>query len=102
VNRIADETINTGIAKKVLGAMWTGEGHPDTIIEAQDLKQISDEAVLQPIVNAVVAANAKAVAEYKGGKEKALQSLVGQIMAKTKGKANPRKVNELLEKAVRG
>ena len=102
VNRIADETINTGIAKKVLGAMWAGEGHPDAVIEAQDLKQISDEAVLQPIVDAVVAAGAKAVAEYKAGKEKALQSLVGQIMAKTKGKANPRKVNELLEKAIRG
>ncbi len=101
VNRIADETINIGIGKKVLGAMWAGEGHPDTIIEAQDLKQISDEAVLQPIVDAVVAAGTKAVAEYQAGKEKALQSLVGQIMAKTKGKANPRKVNELLEKAVR-
>lgn len=101
VNRIADETINIGIGKKVLAAMWAGEGHPDAVIEAQDLKQISDEAVLQPIVDGVVAAGAKAVAEYRAGKEKALQSLVGQIMGKTKGKANPRKVNELLDKAVR-
>lgn len=99
-DRIADETINIGIGKKVLGAMWAGEGHPDSIIEAQDLKQISDETVLQPIVDTVVAGGAKAVAEYKAGKEKALQSLVGQIMAKTKGKANPRKVNELLEKTI--
>jgi len=100
VNRVADETINIGIAKRVLGALWAGEGHPDAVIEAQDLKQISDEAVLEPIVAAVVAEGAKAVAEYRAGKEKALQSLVGQVMARTKGKANPRKVNELLEKAV--
>lgn len=99
--RIADETIHMGIGKKVLAAMWAGEGHPDAIIAAQDLKQISDEALLEPLVAEAVAANPKAVAEYRGGKEKALQSLVGQVMARTKGKANPRKVNELLEKAVR-
>lgn len=100
VSRVADETINIGIAKRVLGAMWAGEGHPDAVIAAQDLKQISDEAVLGPVVAAVVSEGAKAVAEYHAGKEKALQSLVGQVMARTKGKANPRKVNELLEKAV--
>lgn len=101
VNRISDETINVGIGKKVLGAMWAGEGHPDKVIAAQDLKQISDEAVLAPIVEEVVLAGAKAVAEYRAGKEKALQSLVGQIMAKTKGKANPRKVNDLLEQCLK-
>lgn len=100
VNRIEDETIHMGIGKKVLTAMWAGGGTPDDIIETQDLKQISDEAVLLPIVEEVVLNHEKAVSEYLQGKEKALQSLVGQIMAKTKGKANPRKVNALLEMAV--
>lgn len=101
VDRISDETIHMGISKKVLSAMWAGEGHPDDIIAARDLKQISEESILLPVIMDVLLGNAKAVEEYRGGKEKALQSLIGKIMANTKGKANPRKVNELLEKAVK-
>ncbi|SCZ79672.1 Asp-tRNA(Asn)/Glu-tRNA(Gln) amidotransferase subunit GatB [Acidaminobacter hydrogenoformans] len=100
VNRIEDETIHMGIGKKVLGVMWSGGDHPDAIIEAQDLRQISDLILLQSIVDEVAASNLKAVTEYKEGKEKAFQSLVGQVMARTKGKANPRLVGELLEKAI--
>jgi len=100
-HRIADETINVGIAKKVLAGMWNGEGTPDAIIEAQDLKQISDESVLQVLVDESVKANPKSVEDFKAGKERALQALIGQVMGKTKGKANPRKVAEMVESAVK-
>jgi len=101
VNRIEDGTIHMGIGKKVLSFMWTVGGHPDMIINAQDLKQISDPEFLKPVVTEVVEANWKAVLEFLDGKDKAFQSLVGQVMAKTKGKANPKLVTELLESAIR-
>lgn len=96
VHLIADETINMGTGRKVLAAVWSGEGEPATIVQRDDLKQISDSAILKPIIQQVVTANQQAVADFKKGKEKAYQSLVGQIMARTKGKANPRLVNEWL------
>jgi len=101
VNRIEDETIHMGIGKKVISAMWAGGGHPDAIIEAQDLKQIGDAKVLRVVIDEVVEANAKAVMEYRDGKDKAFQSLIGQVMAKTKGKANPRLVHDLLENQIK-
>ena len=101
VNRVEDETIHMGIGKKVLGIMWSSGAHPDVIIEAQALRQISDLNYLESIVGEVVASSSKAVSEYKEGKEKAFQSLVGQVMARTKGKANPRLVGELLMKALK-
>jgi aspartyl-tRNA(Asn)/glutamyl-tRNA(Gln) amidotransferase subunit B len=97
VNLIDDETINVGIGKKVLGLMWTSLEDPLKIIEAHDLKQISDPKILMPLIEDVLKKSTKAVADYKAGKEKALLSIVGQIMASTKGKANPRVVNELIE-----
>lgn len=102
VNRIEDETIHLGIGKKVLSAMWQGGGHPDQIIDAQDLRQINDAALLEPVIREVLSQNDTAAQQYRAGKEKAFQALVGQVMAKTKGKANPKQVHELLERTLKG
>jgi aspartyl-tRNA(Asn)/glutamyl-tRNA(Gln) amidotransferase subunit B len=100
--RIHDGTISGKIAKEVFDAMWAGEGDPDAIIEQRGLKQISDSGALEAIVAEVLAANAKQVEDYRAGKEKAFNSLVGQVMKATKGKANPAQVNELLRKKLAG
>ncbi|UCV11766.1 Asp-tRNA(Asn)/Glu-tRNA(Gln) amidotransferase subunit GatB [Dechloromonas denitrificans] len=95
--RIADNTISNNIAKKVFDALWTGEGDTaDEIIDKQGLKQITDSSAIEAIVDQVLAANAANVAEFKAGKEKAFNALVGQVMKAAKGKANPQQVNDLL------
>jgi aspartyl-tRNA(Asn)/glutamyl-tRNA(Gln) amidotransferase subunit B len=96
LKRIHDGTISGKIAKEVFDAMWAGEGSPDSIIEKRGLKQISDAGAIEKIVDGVLAANAAAIAEYKSGKEKAFNALVGKVMAATKGKANPAQVNAIL------
>ena len=98
--RIADGTISSKIAKNVLEAMWAGEqgGDADAIIAAKGLNQISDGGALEKIVDDVIKANAQQVSDYKAGKEKAFNSLVGQTMKATKGKANPQQVNEILKR----
>ena len=99
VARIADNTISNAIAKKVFEALWNKEGESaDAIIEAQGLKQITDTGAIEALVDEVLAANPGNVAEFKAGKEKALNALVGQIMKAAKGKANPQQVNDLLKK----
>ncbi|WP_305073116.1 Asp-tRNA(Asn)/Glu-tRNA(Gln) amidotransferase subunit GatB [Propionivibrio sp.] len=99
VARIADNTISNNIAKKVFEALWSGEGQSaDEIIEKQGLKQITDTGAIEALIDGVLAANAAMVAEFKAGKEKAFNALVGQAMKATKGKANPQQVNELLRK----
>ena len=99
VARIADNTISNTIAKKIFEAIWTGEGSSaDEIIEKQGLKQITDTGTIEALIEGVLAANALMVAEFKAGKEKAFNALVGQAMKATKGKANPQQVNELLRK----
>jgi len=102
LKRIADGTISGKIAKDVFDAMWAGEhgGDADAIIAAKGLRQISDVGAIEKIVDDVLAANAAIVAEYKAGKEKALNSLVGKVMAATKGKANPEQVNAILKQKV--
>ena len=92
-------TISHKVAKDVLAAMWAGEcgGDADAIIVARGLKQISDAGAIGKIVDDVIAANAPIVAEYKAGKEKAFNALVGKVMAATKGKANPSQVNAILK-----
>jgi aspartyl-tRNA(Asn)/glutamyl-tRNA(Gln) amidotransferase subunit B len=82
----------------VLPAMWNEEGDPDKIIEKRGLKQISDSGELEKIVDQVIAANPSQVADYKSGKEKAFNSLVGQAMKLSKGKANPQQVSEILKR----
>jgi len=97
LKRIQDGTISGKIAKDVFAAMWAGEGDADAIIEKQGLKQVSDSGAIEKIVDEVLAANAAMVAEYKAGKEKAFNGLVGQCMKASKGKANPAQVNEILK-----
>ena len=99
LQRIADNTISNNIAKKVFEALWNGEGATaDEIIEKQGLKQITDSGAIESLVDEVLAANAANVAEFKAGKEKAFNALVGQVMKAAKGKANPQQVNDLLRK----
>ena len=98
LKRIADNTISNNAAKQVFEGLWTGEGEVDAIIEAKGLKQVSDTGAIEAIINEVLAANQAMVDEYKSGKEKAFNALVGQCMKASKGKANPAQVNELLKK----
>ncbi len=102
LKRIADNTISGKMAKEVFEAIWAGEGEADGIIESRGLKQVSDSGAIEAIVDEVLAANAAMVAEYKAGKEKAFNGLVGQCMKASKGKANPAQVNEILKKKLAG
>jgi aspartyl-tRNA(Asn)/glutamyl-tRNA(Gln) amidotransferase subunit B len=95
--RISDGTISGKIAKEVFDTMWAGEGSVDEIIERRGLKQISDSGAIEKIVDEVLAANAQQVADYRAGKDKAFNSLVGQVMKASKGKANPTQVNTILK-----
>jgi aspartyl-tRNA(Asn)/glutamyl-tRNA(Gln) amidotransferase subunit B len=103
LSRIADGTINQKIAKDVFAALWDGTAESvDAIIDARGLRQISDAGALEAIVDQVLAANAPMVAEFKAGKDKAFNALVGQAMKATRGKANPAHVNEILRRKLGG
>lgn len=104
LKRIGDGTISGKAAKTVFESLWNGEldKNADAIIEAKGLKQISDDSAIEKIVDQVLAANAQQVADYRAGKEKAFNSLVGQIMKATQGKANPAQVNAILKKKLDG
>ena len=102
LERVADGTISTKIAKDVFDAMWVGEGDPDAIIAKRGLKQISDEGTIEKLVDDVLAANPATVAEFRAGKEKAFNSLVGKAMGASKGKANPAQVNAILRRRLGG
>ncbi|MXS85720.1 Asp-tRNA(Asn)/Glu-tRNA(Gln) amidotransferase subunit GatB [Nitrosomonas sp. HPC101] len=97
--RITDGTVSGKIAKDVFDSMWQGNGDSaDAIIDAKNLRQISDDSEIEKWVDEVLAANQQQVADYRAGKEKAFNFLVGQIMRMSKGKANPAQVNVLLKK----
>ncbi|QHE74767.1 Asp-tRNA(Asn)/Glu-tRNA(Gln) amidotransferase subunit GatB [Hydrogenophaga sp. PBL-H3] len=97
IGRIADGTISNNAAKQVFDALWTGEGADvDALIEAKGLKQMNDTGALEKIIDEVMAANADNVAQFRAGKEKAFNALVGQVMKASKGKANPQQVNDVL------
>jgi aspartyl-tRNA(Asn)/glutamyl-tRNA(Gln) amidotransferase subunit B len=99
INRVLDGTINQKTAKEVFAALWSGEAQDaDVIIEARGLRQISDTGAIEKIVDEVLAANARSVDEFRAGKEKAFNALVGQAMKATKGKANPAQVNAILRR----
>jgi len=102
VARINDGTLSGKMAKEVFDAMWAGEGTADEIIEKRGLKQLSDVSAIGKIVDEVLAKNAKQVEDYRAGKEKAFNSLVGQVMKATQGKANPAQVNEILKRKLAG
>ena len=95
--RITDGTVNQKGAKAVFAALWAKEGtEVDALIEKLGLKQISDAGALEKVVDEVLANNAKSVEEFRAGKQKAFNALVGQCMKATKGKANPAQVNAML------
>lgn len=98
IARIADGTISNNAAKQVFEALWTNEGdNVDQIIEAKGLKQMNDSSALEQMIDEVLANNTKSVEEYRAGKDKAFNALVGQIMKASKGRANPAQVNALLK-----
>lgn len=98
LNRIVDGTISNKIARDVFVEMWADpDKSADAIIEAKGLKQISDTGAIGAMVDEVIAAHPAIVEEFKAGKQKAFNSLVGQVMKLAKGKANPSQVNELLK-----
>ncbi len=101
IKRIADSTISGKIAKEVLDAMWNGEGDADAVIEKRGLKQITDLSAIEKIVDKVLAANPVQVGQHASGEQKVFGYFVGQVMKATSGKANPKQVNEILEKKLR-
>jgi len=96
LGRIQDGTLSGKLAKQVFEVMWSEGGEVDAIIEAKGLKQMSDSGEIERIIDEVLAANQKSVDEFRSGKEKAFNALVGQVMKATRGKANPAQVNALL------
>ena len=97
IRRVADGTVSNNGARQVFELLWSGKANDvDAIIEAQGLGQMNDSSALLAIVDAVLAANAKSVEEFRAGKDKAFNALVGQVMKASKGKANPAQAGELL------
>jgi aspartyl-tRNA(Asn)/glutamyl-tRNA(Gln) amidotransferase subunit B len=100
--RMDDGTLSGKMAKEVFDAIWGSEGSVDQIIDKRGLKQISDSGAVEKIVEEVMAASAKLVEDYRSGKEKAFNALVGQVMKASKGKANPAQANEILRRKLKG
>jgi aspartyl-tRNA(Asn)/glutamyl-tRNA(Gln) amidotransferase subunit B len=102
LKRIADGTVSNNAAKQVMDALWSGDGTDvDAVIEAKGLKQMNDSGAVEKIIDEVLAANAEMVEQFKAGKEKAFNALVGLSMKASKGKANPQQVNELLREKLK-
>lgn len=98
IGRIADGTMSNNAARQVFDALWSEEGQEvDAVIEAKGLKQMNDSGALEAIVDDVLAKNQKNIDEYRAGKDKAFNALVGQVMKASAGKANPAQVNALLK-----
>ena len=99
IGRVVDGTVSNSGARQVFDALWAGEaGDVDAVIDARGLKQMNDAGALEAIVDEVLARNEKSVAEYRAGKDKAFNALVGQVMKASQGKANPAQAGELLKK----
>ena len=97
IARIQDGTLSGKLARQVFEGLWEGAGEVDAIIDARGLRQMSDSGELEKIVDEVLAANPKSVEEFRSGKDKAFNALVGQVMKASRGKANPAQVNALLK-----
>jgi aspartyl-tRNA(Asn)/glutamyl-tRNA(Gln) amidotransferase subunit B len=102
LKRIADNTISNAGAKEVFRTMWAEGGDTDTIIEAKELKQVSDTGAIEKLVDEIIAANPAQVADYRSGKEKLFGFFVGVAMKASKGKANPAQLNEILKRKLGG
>jgi len=99
---IDDSTISGKIAKTVFKEMIETGKKPESIVEEKGLKQVTDSSEIEPIIDRVISSNQQSVEDYRGGKEKALGFLVGQVMKESRGKANPQMVNEILIKKLNG
>lgn len=98
IARVADGTVSNKIGREVFAAIWQGEfNSADAAIDAKGLRQIQDTGLIAGLVDEVIAANPKMVEEFKAGKEKAMNALVGQVMKKSQGKANPQQVTDLVK-----
>ena len=102
LDRIADGTLSGRMGKEVLEALWNGEGSVDEIIGARGLRQISDAGAIEALVDQVIDAHPQQVAQFRGGKTRVIGYLVGQVMKASRGKANPRQVNEILKSKLAG
>jgi len=106
IARILDQTISSKIAKEVFDALWAGEASgddaADAIIQTKGLRQITDSAALETVIDGIIAANPAQVAEFRSGREKAFNFFVGQAMKATKGKGNPAAITELLKRKLSG
>lgn len=96
LTRIDDNTLSGKIAKQVFDALWQGEGGVDEIIETRGLKQVTDSSEIEALVDEVIAESPTQVEQYRSGKDKVFGYFVGQVMKKSRGKANPQQVNTLL------
>lgn len=101
IMRINDGTISHKIAKQIFEAMWAGDGEVDEIIDAKGLKQVTDSGEIEALIDEVLNANPDQIEQFKAGKSKVFGFFVGQIMKKSKGKANPQQVNELLKEKLK-
>ncbi|MBC5816256.1 MAG: Asp-tRNA(Asn)/Glu-tRNA(Gln) amidotransferase subunit GatB [Candidatus Eremiobacteraeota bacterium] len=97
ITLVESNTINSKIAKELVGRMWKGEGAPKSIVEKEGLAQTSDPGAIDGFIDGVLAANEKSVADYKGGKTNVMGFLVGQVMKASRGKANPALVQERMK-----
>ncbi|MBR6027423.1 MAG: Asp-tRNA(Asn)/Glu-tRNA(Gln) amidotransferase GatCAB subunit B, partial [Neisseriaceae bacterium] len=97
VKKIADGTLSGKLAKKAFEAMWESDLSAEEIIVRDGLQQVTDTGAIEKMVEEVLANNAKTVEEYKSGKEKAFNALVGQVMKASRGKANPQQVQEIMK-----
>jgi aspartyl-tRNA(Asn)/glutamyl-tRNA(Gln) amidotransferase subunit B len=102
LKRIVDETISGKIAKDVFEQMWAEGKEADAIIEEKGLKQITDTGAIEKVIDDIMAANPKQLADYRSGKDKLFGFFVGQVMKSTGGKANPAQVNDLLKRKLSG
>jgi aspartyl-tRNA(Asn)/glutamyl-tRNA(Gln) amidotransferase subunit B len=103
IKRIHDGTVSNNGARQVLDALWSGDGTDvDAVIATKGLQQMSDSGALEAIIDAVMAANPKSVEEFRSGKDKAFNALVGQVMKASKGAANPAQAGELLRRKLQG
>jgi aspartyl-tRNA(Asn)/glutamyl-tRNA(Gln) amidotransferase subunit B len=97
LQRIADGTVSNNAAKQVMDALWSGiDSNLDAIIESKGLKQMNDSGALDALIDDVLATNAPMVEQFRAGKDKAFNALVGLVMKASKGRANPQQANDLL------
>ena len=114
IRLVRSNVINIKTAKELFDELWTraeesafeqhagSEGEIDSIIESRGLRQVTDSGAIEALIDEVLAANQKSVEEFRAGKEKAFNALVGQVMKASRGKANPTQVNELLRTKLAG